>query len=424
MPKKKNILNKIGNIFKKVGPGVITGAADDDPSGIATYAIAGARAGFAPLWLAVFTFPLMAAVQEMCARIGIVTSAGLAGVMRKHYAKPILFILALFAVSANTMNIGADLAGMAASTTLILPFSADFWSLVYAVAIILLMVFFPYRLIARYLKWMTFFLFAYVFAAVLAKPDWIAVIKSVFVPVFHFDRDFITLVVAILGTTISPYLFFWQASEEVEERKEKSVFRFEKKIVTKHELRVMREDVTFGMFISNLVMFFIIVNTATVFHSRGIFDLTTPEQIAAALEPFVGPAAKLFFAVGIIGTGFLAIPVLAGASAYVFAEVFGFNEGLNKPFQEAKVFYGVIVFSTVIGLLMNFLGFGVVQMLFMTAVIYGLVSPPLVAIILHIANNKKIMGNKTNGFLSNFLGALTLCAITAVSVLFFYYLMK
>ncbi len=403
---------------------MITGAADDDPSGITTYAIAGARAGFGMLWLSALSFPLMAAVQEMCARIGMVTSSGLAGVMRKHYARPVLFTLAILAIGANTLNIGADLAGMAAATTLLAPLPKGFWSVLYAVIIIFLMIFFPYRAIAKYLKWLTFFLFAYVFAAILAKPDWIEVVKSAFTPTLRLDRDFITLVVAILGTTISPYLFFWQAAEEVEERREQSAFRFEKRIVTKHELRVMREDVTLGMFISNVVMFFIMVNTATVFNARGVFDLSTPEQIASSLEPFVGSAAKLFFALGIIGTGLLAIPVLAGASAYVFAEALGFREGLSRSFQEAKAFYGVIIFSTLVGLIINFLGFDVVDMLFGTAIIYGLVSPPLLAIILHIANNRKVMGKKTNGYLSNFFGVIALLVMTAASASFFYLMAK
>ncbi len=422
MLKKRNIFQKIGNVFKKIGPGVITGAADDDPSGITTYAIVGARVGPALLWMSAVTFPLMAAVQEMCARIGMATSSGLAGVMRKHYAKPVLFALAFLAISANTINIGADLAGMAASTALVLPMSTGFWSIVYALAIIGAMIFFPYRRLAKYLKWMTLFLFAYIFAAFMSHPDWTGVIKTFFSPSFYFNKEFITLVAAILGTTISPYLFFWQTSEEVEERREKSAFRFERRIVTKHELRTMREDVTLGMFISNAVMFFIMVNTATVFFSRGIFNLATPEQIAASLEPFVGPAAKLIFALGVVGTGLLAIPVLAGSSAYVFAEAFGFNEGLSRPFQEAKFFYGTIIISTVLGLLMNFMGFNVVSMLFATAIIYGVVSPPLIAIIMHIANNKKIMGTKINGPLSNFLGMVALLIMTLVSSLFFYYM--
>lgn len=424
MPAKKTFFKKVIGVFKKVGPGVITGAADDDPSGITTYAIAGSRVGFGMLWVSAVTLPLMIAIQEMCARIGIVTASGLAGAMRKHYARPVLFVLAFLAIGANTINIGADLAGMAASTALILPLDPGFWSIIYAVVIILAMIFFPYKKMAKYLKWLTLFLFAYIFAAVMSNPNWTEVLKALFSPIFKFNQENITLFAALLGTTISPYLFFWQTSEEVEERREKSVFRFEKKIVTKHELTEMREDVSLGMTISNFVMFFIMVNTATVFFSRGIFNLETPEQIAASLEPFVGPASKLFFAAGIVGTGFLAIPVLAGASAYVFAEAFGLREGLSRSFQEAKAFYGVIALSTIVGLLMNFLGLGVVDMLFATAVIYGLISPPLIAIILHIANNKKIMGTKVNGPLSNFLGLVTLFIMTFVSASFFYYFFR
>jgi NRAMP (natural resistance-associated macrophage protein)-like metal ion transporter len=399
------VILKIKRFFKVLGPGVITGAADDDPSGIVTYAIAGAKGGFNLLWMAIVTFPLMAAIQEMCARIGMVTSSGLMGVMRRRYSKPLFFLLALLAIFANTVNIGADLLGMASATALLIPLSEKILALIFVVVIVPVIVLLPYKRLAKYLKWLTLALFAYIAAAFASSPDWREALRATFAPQFMFNKEIVLVMVAVLGTTISPYLFFWQASEEVEERETKNRFRFIHRIVTKHELKEMRDDVNLGMFFSNLVMFFIIVNTGAVFHSRGITELVTAGQVASSLEPLVGGFAYLLFTVGIIGTGLLAIPVLAGSTAYVLTEAFGLTEGLNKKFHEAKIFYGTIIASTLVGFLMSFLEFGAVEILFAAAVIYGMISPPIILIIMDIANNRAIMGNKVNNWFQNFFGA-------------------
>lgn len=406
---------RIKKFFKIFGPGLITGASDDDPSGIATYSIAGSRAGYATLWSALFTFPLMTAIQEMCARVGMVTHHGLAGVLKRHYSKPLLYITAILMFGACSINIGADLSGMAAATNLILPlpYYKYIYSIVYSVLIIYLLVNFCYKNIAKILKWLTLFLLTYILALFFAKPDWPVILKNTFIPQIKFSKDYLVLLVAILGTTISPYLFFWQASEEIEEEKE--IIRknhFKRVVISKNRLHHMREDVTVGMFFSNLVMYFIIATTAAMLFRSGTTGIETAEQAASALRPLAGEAAYLLFSLGIIGTGFLAIPVLAGSAAYILAETFGWQEGLNKHFHQAKAFYLVIFFSTLLGLAINFFGFRPMELLFYAAVIYGVISPFLIALIINIANNKKIMGKFTNGRLANILGVITLVLIT------------
>lgn len=411
-------MKKIKQFLRKLGPGIITGASDDDPSGIATYSIAGAQAGYATLWTAFLTFPLMSAIQEMCARIGLVTGKGIAGIVREHYPKVVLYPIAGLVVISNTVNIGADIAGMAESATLVIPIHATLLAFVITVIIIFLLVNFSYRTIASSLKWLTFALFAYIGAGLVTKQDWPSIVYHTFIPTLKFDQTYLALIVAILGTTISPYLFFWQTAEEVEEEQEEGKISPVRKIqiVTKHELKGMREDVTLGMLFSNLVMFFIIATTASTLATGGYYEIQTAAQAASALKPLAGNAAFLLFAVGIVGTGLLAIPVLAGAAAYVISETFGWKEGLSKKFHEAKGFYIVIIASTVLGFLVNLSGFNPFKLLFLTAVIYGLISPILIAVILHIANSKEIMGTKKNGVISNILGCLTLVLMTLAAV--------
>ena len=425
MIKEKNNLSaskKIKKFSKILGPGLITGASDDDPSGIATYSIAGSRAGYSVLWTALFTFPMMAAIQEMCARIGLVTCHGLAGILRRHYPRTLLYLTAAMMLGACSLNIGADLAGMAAVTNLILPlpYYKYIYSILYVGLIIYFLINFSYKKIANLLKWLTIFLLSYIFALFFTKPDWLAIIKNTFVPQINFSKDYLILLVAILGTTISPYLFFWQASEEVEEEKAVLKKNHTKKIVlSRNRIRHMREDVTIGMFFSNLVMYFIIATTATTLFNNGLIEIKTVEEAASALRPLAGNLAYLLFSLGVIGTGFLAIPVLAGSAAYVLAETFAWQEGLDKKFHQAKAFYGVIVFSTLLGLVINFLGFQPMELLLYAAVIYGLISPYLIFLIIHIANNKKIMGPFTNGKISNALGIITFVLISlAVAGLF------
>ena len=413
------MLRKIKKTLSKFGPGIITGASDDDPSGIATYSMAGAAAGYGLLWTALFTFPLMSTIQEMCARIGVVTQKGLAGNIRAHFkSKSFLYFLAFLIIVANTINIGADLAGMAAATKLLLPINPLLIAIVMTTLIIILMVRFPYRVIASNLKWLTFALFAYVASALVTKQDWTNIIFNTFVPTIGFNKQSITLLVAILGTTISPYLFFWQTSEEVEEIKEIEKEKHKNIVVTKHELKQVAEDVDVGMFFSNLVMFAIIATTASTLHRFGVSEIETASDAAKALEPIAGKAASLLFTLGIVGTGMLAIPVLAGSAAYAVSEIFGWQEGLNKSFRQAKPFYAIIIFSTLIGFLMNFVQINPFKALFYTAVIYGLISPILILFILLIANNENVMGKYKNKITTNILGILTLIIMTAAAVIF------
>ncbi len=413
------MIKRIKKLLKSAGPGIITGASDDDPSGIATYSMAGAQAGYSLLWTSFLTFPLMAAIQEMCARIGLVTHKGLAGTIKTHYKSRIfLYILALLIIVSNTINIGADLAGMVAATKLILPVPTILMAALYTVFITALMIYFPYKKIASNLKWLTFALFAYIASSIAARMDWGSVIYGALVPHVELNKETISLVVAILGTTISPYLFFWQTSEEVEEIQEEEKTKRKHIIVTKHELKMVREDVNIGMFLSNVVMFAIIATAASTLYVNGIHNIETADQAAKALEPIAGKLSTLLFTLGIVGTGLLAIPVLAGAAAYAIAETFGWREGLNKSFRQAKAFYGVIIVSTVVGLFMTFSSINPFQALFYTAVIYGLISPILIAIILVICNSEKIMGKYKNTWITNVLGGATFVIMSTAAVAF------
>ena len=410
---------KFKKLFSKIGPGIITGASDDDPSGIATYSIAGASQGYGLLWTALLTFPLMAAIQEMCARIGAVTEKGLAGNIRIHFkSKVFLYLLAILIILANTINIGADLAGMAAATRLLIPVSPLLIAVITTILIIFLMVYFPYKFIASNLKWFTFALFAYIASALVTKQDWLQILVATFLPSFDFNRESLILIVAILGTTISPYLFFWQTSEEVEEIKEEEKEKHRKIIITKHELKQIREDVSLGMFFSNIVMYAIIATTASTLYKFGINEITTADQAAKALEPIAGRASSLLFTFGILGTGMLAIPVLAGSAAYAVSEIFTWKEGLSKSFRQARAFYTIIIVSTFVGFLMNFVHINPFKALFYTAVIYGLISPVLIFFILLLANNKKVMGQYKNNLVTNILGVLTLALMTVAAVAF------
>ena len=410
---------KFKKFFSKIGPGIITGASDDDPSGIATYSIAGASQGYGLLWTALLTFPLMATIQEMCARIGVVTEKGLAGNLKSYFkSKILLYFLAALIIIANTINIGADLAGMAAATRLLIPVHPLLIAIFTTFLIIALMVYFPYKFIASNLKWLTFALFAYIASALIVKQDWTQIIFRSFVPEFTTNKNYISIFVAILGTTISPYLFFWQTSEEVEERKELEHEKHKRIIVTKHELKQVREDVNLGMLFSNIVMFAIIATTASTLFKFGINEIETADQAAKALEPLAGRAASLLFTLGIVGTGLLAIPVLAGSAAYAVSEIFGWKEGLSKSFRQARSFYVIIIVSTFIGFLMNFVHINPFKALFYTAVIYGLISPVLIFFILLLANNSEVMGKYKNNLVTNILGVLTLAVMTSAAALF------
>ncbi len=411
--------SKLFRFWKILGPGLVTGASDDDPSGIATYSQAGAAYGLSTLWTALITFPLMASIQEMCARIGLVTSLGLAGNLKSNYSKPVLYLMLLFSFPAIVMNIGADIAGMGAVGNLLFPsIKATYFSIIFTVVLLILIIYLPYQRIAAVLKYLCLILLVYLMVPFLYKQDWMAVLKATFIPTIRFDKDFISILVAILGTTISPYLFFWQATMEVEEKRKKKL------VVNKRIMNEMRQDVDFGMLFSNLVMFFIILTTGSVLFNGGIHKIDTVEQAAQALKPLAGNASYLFFSIGIIGTGLLAIPVLSGSLSYIITESFGWKEGLDKKFEKAKAFYIVIAISLILGLLLNYIGISPVKALIYSAILYGLTAPVLIAMILHISNNKKIMGKKTNGKISNILGLAALVLMTVAGVILIYMQLK
>ena len=339
MSNKKKSSSQLLRFWKLLGPGLVTGASDDDPSGIATYSQAGAQYGLSTLWTALITFPLMASIQEMCARIGLVTSQGLTGTLKTNYSKPILYLMVLFSFPAIVMNIGADIAGMGAVSNLLFPsIHADYFSIGFTAILLVTIIYLPYQKIAAVLKYLCIVLLVYLIVPFLYKQDWIAILKGTFIPTITFDKNFINMLVAILGTTISPYLFFWQATMEVEDRKQNKKFI----VLNKKIMHNMKQDVDFGMLFSNLVMFFIILTTGTVLFNGGIHQIDTVEQAAQALKPLAGNFAYLFFAIGVIGTGFLAIPVLSGSLSYIIAETLGWKQGLDKKFHEAKAFYIII----------------------------------------------------------------------------------
>lgn len=412
-------MEKIKKFFKNLGPGFITGASDDDPSGIGTYSQTGAQFGYSQLWTSVFSFPFMTVVQEMCGRIGIVTGKGLAGVIRKHYSKKILGFAILILVIANTINIGADLGAMAAAGRLVVDIPYIVILLVLTLVTILLEVFVSYRVYAKFLKYLTFALFAYVFTTLIIKQDWTRVLAATFLPSISLSKEYLMNIVAILGTTISPYLFFWQAGEEVEEEvAEKKLYQMGKGIplVTKSDISTMRIDTVIGMFFSNLVMWFIIVTTASTLNANQIFTIETADQAALALKPLAGDFAFILFTLGILGTGLLAVPVLAGSASYAISEAFGWKEGLYRKFNKAHGFYGVIIAATIIGLLVNFTPIKPFQMLYYTAILNGICAPPLLLLIILIGNNKNIMGSHTNSKFSNLLGLIIMLIMSAASI--------
>jgi len=418
MKRKKSLLSKFTNSWKKIGPGLVTGASDDDPSGIATYSQAGAAFGLSTLWTAIIAFPLMAAIQQMCARIGLVTSQGLTGTLKKHYPRPILYLMLLFSFPAIIMNIGADIAGMGAVGNLLFPkIEANYFSVIFTIILLGLIIYLPYQKIASVLKYLCIVMLVYFIVPFLYKQDFGAIIKATFIPTIKLDKNFIAILVGILGTTISPYLFFWQASVEVEEMKNRKHLIVNKKII-----REINQDVDFGMTVSGFVMYFIILTTGTVLYNGGIHQIDTVEKAAMALKPIAGDLAYLLFAIGVIGTGLIAIPVLSGSISYIFSETFGWEQGLDKEFHEAKGFYVIIAISLLLGLSMNYIGISPIQSLIYTAILYGLTAPVLIAIILHISNNKKIMGNNVNGKLVNFLGfsALVIMSVAAITLIYFH----
>ncbi len=414
---------KLLKLIHSVGPGFITGASDDDPSGIATYAQTGAMFGYQQLWTALFAFPFMTFVQEMCGRIGLVTGRGLAQVIREHYKKSVLVVIVSLLVVANTINVGADLGAMAAATHLLMGGDFIWWLLGITFLSVVTQIAVPYPSYARILKYLTLSLFAYVISAFVVKQDWRQIGLATVLPYISLSKDYIMNVVAILGTTISPYLFFWQADEEVEEEVEHHRIKEAgkgKPIIKKGDIGQMRADTVIGMLFSQLVMFFIIITTAATLHLQGITNVTTADQAAQALRPIAGQFTFLIFSLGILGTGFLAVPILAGSAAYALGEAFKLKVGLSKTFKQAPSFYLIIAALVLLGMCVNFLPIPPFQLLYYTAVINGLIAPPLMIMILAIANNKKIMGKHTNSFISNIFGILitVVMSVAGIAVLF------
>jgi len=409
--------SRVKRFFKLLGPGLITGASDDDPSGIGTYAVAGASLGFTTLWTALFTLPLMIAALLTCARIGMVSGMGLAAVLRRHYARNLLYLTVIGLVIANTINAGADIGAMAAAINLLIPIPIALLVLPVALAILALQIWGSYRLIARTFKWLTLALFAYVGSAVFAKPDWIDVLKATFIPRLSFDSSFLAMVVAIFGTTNSPYLFFWQADQEVEEEISFGrVTRGQRRGASDAEIKYARWDVYIGMFLSNLVMYFIILATAATLFKTGRTNIQSATDAAKALEPLAHGAASLLLAVGLIGSGFLAVPVLTGCSAYALTESFGGRYGFNQKLRRAKFFYAVIIVSTLVGVLINFIGINPIRALLLAAIINGFLAPPLLVAIMLVANNRHIMGDRVNGRWANILGWTTTVVMFVAAV--------
>ncbi|MDP2649783.1 MAG: Nramp family divalent metal transporter [bacterium] len=418
-------MRRIKKFLKILGPGFITGAADDDPSGIATYSQTGAQFGYGQLWTVLFIYPLMTAVQEASARIGAVTGKGLAAVVRENFNKKILYFVVLLVFIANTINIGADIGAMAAAANLIIPLPFSTLAILFTVIILSLEIFTSYKIYSKILKWLVVSLIAYPITAFIVSQPWGEILKATFLPHFEFSFGFLFIITAVLGTTISPYLFFWEASEEVEEE-------IEKQLISKKGdnaphlgnrfIKNLRLDNMIGMLASQITTWFIIIVAATVLHSNNIINISTAADAARALEPLVdnfpnaGFLAKTIFAIGIIGLGLLAVPILAGSASYAISETFNWHEGLYRKLRKAHGFYGVIILATVIGLLINFIGIDPIKALIFAAVFNGVVAVPLIFIINKIAGSEKIMGEHKSGSLSKTL-VLTTFIVMLLSAL-------
>lgn len=408
--------------WKMLGPGLTTGASDDDPSGIATYSQTGAQFGYQLLWLSLFTFPLMSIVQEMCARLGMITRRGLAANMKEYFPSWVLGICVISLVIANTINIAADISAMVAAVQLLIPLPTAVMAILFTVGTLCLQVFLSYRTYSRYLKWLSVTLLLYIATALVVHFPVLEILKNLVIPSMSFSKEALILICAILGTTISPYLFFWQSSQEIEELKEHHETTGKRyRHFIYRGLKEMKIDVWFGMFFSNLIMFFIIAVTAATLHAQGISNITSAADAARALEPLAGRFASLFFSVGIISTGLLALPVLSGSSAYAIADTFGWRQGLNHKFRQSPLFYLVIIFSMVGGLLIASSGFDPIRLLIATAVINGIVSAPLILAIVVLTSQRRVMGARVNGSVKKLFGiAITLLmAITGGLTIWF-----
>lgn len=417
MPAKQEKSRLVKRFFMVLGPGFITGASDDDPSGIGTYAMTGASTGFSALWMAVLTFPMMAAVQFVCAKIAMVTGRGLAGVLKENYPRWLLYPAVMLLVIANVINAGADIGAIAAAINMLVPIPISAMIIPIAALIVGLQFWGTYSLIEKTFKWLALALLAYVATAFFTSPNWAEVTRGSLVPTFSLDSQYLATVTAILGTTISPYLFFWQTGQEIEEEKRIGRTRIEeRKGTSKTKLRWRAADVLAGMLFSNVVMYFIILTTGATLYKTGKTNIQSATDAAEALRPLAGNGAKILLAVGLIGTGFLAVPILTGSSGYALAEIFRWKHGLDEKPHQAKKFYLILAISTAAAIELNFLGINPVTALFWAAVINGLLAPPLLVLIMVIGNQKKIMKQHTNGVMVNLFGWATTLAMSAAAI--------
>ena len=410
----------------ELGPGLITGAADDDPSGISTYSVAGASYGYATLWTALLSFPLMAAVQLMCARLGMVTGCGLASVIRTRYPRWVLWFACSLVIVANIFNIGADLGGMADAMQMITGIRSFYWTPFFAALIMGLLFWTSYRTMARVFKWLTLVLFAYVITAFLARPDWGAVVRATFIPHIEWTKSYIAVLVGILGTTISPYLFFWQAAQEVEEDRDHGKTTVaQRRGSTNKELRIAMKDVITGMLLSNVVMYFLILTTAATLNAHGMKNIETAKQAAEALRPLAGKGAYWLFTLGLVGTGMLAVPVLAGSCAYAIAEGANWRSAsLNVKPQLARRFYAVLAIAILIGLAFDFAGLDAVKMLFWSAILNGLLAPPLVIMVVLLTSDRRVMGDRVNSRGMQALGWICALIMSAAAIALLVFLFR
>lgn len=415
-------MTKLRKLWRRLGPGFITGASDNDPSGIATYSIAGAKAGLSVIWTMPYLLPLMVAMQEMAAKIGISSACGLAGNLKRYYSKTLLGFVASLIIVSNVFNIGADISGMAAAVNLLIPGPARIISTVIVLAILYFIVILPYKKIVAILKWLSLSLLSYMVASLSISGNWNEIFFKTLIPHFEFSTDYAILIVAILGTTLSPYLAFWQANEEAEEKREQFgnrslVCQF--RPLAKKELHHMRVDTRLGMFFSNFIAFFIIVLTSTVLFNAGITDIETVRDAAEALRPLAGQYSYLLFTIGLIVSGLLAIPVLAGSAAYVLSEIFGWEASLDDKFSQARQFYIVLIASAVIGLFIPMLGISPIKALFYTAILHGIIAPFLIGILIHMSNNPAIVGPNINSHSLNIVSYATMLILIGGVAVFF-----
>jgi NRAMP (natural resistance-associated macrophage protein)-like metal ion transporter len=406
----------VDQFFADLGPGLVTGCADDDPSGISTYSMTGATFGYGLLWTALLSFPMMVVIQTMCGRLGMVTGRGLSGVIRRRYSKWVLWGACSLLIVANVINIAADLGGMGDATRMVTGVSSLIWTPCYTLIIVAFLLWSSYRWIARIFKWITLVLLAYVMTAFFAGVDWHQALAATFRPHLIWSHEYLAVLVGILGTTISPYLFYWQASQEVEEERALGRTLAQRKGATDEELRRLRVDVVTGMFASNFIMYFIILTTAATLHAHGVVKIETARQAAEALRPLAGNAAFLLFTLGLIGTGMLGVPVLAGSCAYAVSEAAAWRGSLEKKPRGARKFYAILGLSMAIGLAINYTGLDAVKMLFWSAVLNGILAPPLILLVLLLTADRKVMGDRVSSPVERIVGWLTFAVMAAAAV--------